>query len=140
MLSLSCHCGRVRIALAKAPDHINACNCSLCRKAGAWWGYFAPAEARVEGPTSQYRRADKAEPGVDVHFCPECGSTTHFTLTERAAEKFGNALVGVNMRLADEADLAGIELRFPDGRAWPGEGDFGYVREAMMIGDKAATE
>ena len=38
------------------------------------------------------------------------------------------------MRLADESDLAGIELRFPDGRAWSGEGGFGYVREARILG------
>lgn len=42
--------------------------------------------------------------------------------------------MGVNMLLADEADLAGLELRFPDGAAWPGEGDFTYVREARVIG------
>jgi len=42
--------------------------------------------------------------------------------------------MGVNMRLADEKELAGIELRYPDGRTWPGTGDFGYVREARIIG------
>ena len=39
-------------------------------------------------------------------------------------------MMGANMRLADEADLAGIELRYPDGRAWSGEGEFGHAREA----------
>ena len=28
--------------------------------------------------------------------------------------------MGVNMQLADERDLAGIELRYPDGQAWSG--------------------
>lgn len=42
--------------------------------------------------------------------------------------------MGVNMHLADEDDLAGIELRYPDGRAWPGKGDFGYAQEARIIG------
>ncbi len=42
--------------------------------------------------------------------------------------------MGVNMRLADERDLAGIELRYPDGQAWPGEGEFDYVREARIFG------
>ena len=48
--------------------------------------------------------------------------------------------MGVNMLLADERDLAGIELRYPDGRAWSGEGDFTYVREARIIGERAASE
>jgi hypothetical protein len=38
------------------------------------------------------------------------------------------------MRLADEKDLAGIELRYPDGRAWAGEGEFAYVRDARILG------
>ena len=41
--------------------------------------------------------------------------------------------MGVNMLLADEQDLAGIELRYPDGRSWPGEGEFGYVREHRVL-------
>ncbi len=48
--------------------------------------------------------------------------------------KFGNTLVGVNMWLADERDLAGVELRYPDGRAWSGAGEFSYVREARILG------
>jgi hypothetical protein len=56
-------------------------------------------------------------------------------MTPSAVAKFGgNTLVGVNMRLADESDLAGIEVRYPDGRAWSGAGAFGYVREARIIG------
>ncbi len=43
-------------------------------------------------------------------------------LTEQAVAKHGNVVMGVNMRLADESDLAGVELRFPDGRAWAGTG------------------
>jgi hypothetical protein len=41
------------------------------------------------------------------------------------------------MWLADERDLAGIELRYPDGQAWSGGSDFGYVREARIIGQRA---
>lgn len=134
MLDLSCHCGRVRVALNKRPDFIHACNCSLCRKTGARWGYFAPAEVAVAGETIGYRRGDKAEAGAEMRFCGSCGATTHFVLTEDAVARFGNAVMGVNMGLADEAELAGIELRFPDGRGWSGSGAFGYVRPAEIIG------
>ena len=80
----------------------------------------------------QPRRQGRAN--AKVHFCSNCGSTTHFVLTQNAITKFGNALVGVNMWLADKDDIAGVELRFPDGRQWPGQGDFAYVREARIIG------
>ncbi len=49
-------------------------------------------------------------------------------------------MMGVNMLLADERDLAGIELRFPDGQAWAGAGEFTYVRRARIIGQVAIPE
>ena len=133
-MRLSCLCDGVRIHLSKRPDFIHECNCTLCSKTGARWAYFHPSEVLVEGRTSGFTRRDKSEPSAEVHFCPDCGSTTHFVLTEPAAAKFGNTLMGVNMWLADPRDMTGIELRFPDGQAWPGDGDFSYVREARLIG------
>ena len=133
-MNLTCHCGEIRITLRKQPDYINECNCTLCSKAGVRWAYFHPSEVSVEGTATAYCREDKPDPSALIHFCKKCGSTTHFSLTEATIAKFGNTLIGVNMWLAEEKDLAGIELRYPDGRAWPGEGDFGYVREARIIG------
>jgi hypothetical protein len=134
MLNLSCLCGKVRINLPKRPEFINECNCTLCSKSGARWAYFHPSDVGIEGATTGYSRRDKKEPAAEVQFCANCGSTTHFVLTPSAVSKFGNIQMGVNMHLADEDDLAGIELRYPDGRAWPGKGDFGYTQEARIIG------
>jgi hypothetical protein len=137
MLQSSCLCGHVRVHIGKRPEYINACNCTLCRKAGARWSYFDPSDIVVDGTTTGYSRDDKVEPNAQIRFCATCGSTTHFVLTPNAIARFGNTLVGVNMALADEADLAGLELRYPDGQAWTGVGDFGYVREARIIGQDA---
>lgn len=136
MIALSCHCGAVRLELARRPDFVNECNCTLCGKTGARWAYLDPAEVSVEGETDGYRRTDKADPAAEIRFCPTCGVTTHFVLTESAVARFGNTMMGVNTRLADETDLAGIELRYPDGRAWSGEGEFGFVREARVLGER----
>jgi len=140
MLNLSCLCGQIRVRIEKRPDYVNECNCTLCSKTGARWGYFHPSEVSVEGATKGYCRQDKDDPAAQVQFCPNCGSTTHFVLTASAASKFGNTLMGVNMRLTDERNLAGIELRYPDGQAWSGEGDFGYVQAARIMGQTAASE
>ena len=134
MMRLSCHCGHVVLQTEKRPDFIHECNCTLCQKTGAIWGYFQPREVAVVGTTIGYSRADKSEPGVSIRFCPQCGSTTHFELTDATIAKFGNTMLGVNMRLVDERELEGVELRYPDGRAWSGQGEFGYVREARIIG------
>jgi hypothetical protein len=135
MLDLSCLCGEIRIALEERPDFIHACNCTLCSKAGARWGYFHPSQVAVAGRAKGYCRADKEDPNAEVQFCPTCGSTTHFVLTASAVSKFGDRVMGVNMLLADEEDLAGIEMRYPDGRAWSGAGEFGYVRAARLLGE-----
>lgn len=134
-MTFACFCGAVSVTTAKRPDFVHACNCDLCRKAGARWGYFDPAEVAVNGATATFRRHDKPEPGVDVHFCPACGSTTHFRLTEAAVSQHGDVMMGVNAGLANEAELAGIELRYPDGKNWSGEGEFGYVRASRILGD-----
>jgi hypothetical protein len=133
MLSLSCLCGEITIRVEKRPAFIHECNCTLCSKTGARWSYFDPSQVSVEGSAKGYCRADKDEPKVQVRFCATCGSTTHFVLTETAISKFGNRFIGVNMWLADAHDLAGTELRYPDGQAWSGEGEFAYVREARII-------
>ncbi len=133
MTNLSCLCGQIQIRLEKRPEFINQCNCTLCRKTGARWSYFGPGEVVVEGTTNGCSRPDKKQPNAEVHFCPTCGSTTHFVLTETAIAKFGNTMVGVNMWLSDPQDLVGLELRFPDGEKWPGDGDFTYVREPLII-------
>ncbi len=133
MIQTACLCGEIRLEIAVAPAFIHACNCKLCAATGAHWGYFQPSEVYVSGVGSSYCRTDKPEPSARVHFCAHCGVTTHFTLTEAAIAQFGNTMLGVNMRLADEKALAGVEIRYPNGRAWPGFGDFTYVRTAEII-------
>jgi hypothetical protein len=133
-MTFACFCGEVSLAATRRPDFVHACNCDLCRKSGARWGYFAPSEVNVTGQTATYRRHDKQEPGVDVHFCSSCGSTTHFRLTDAAVIKHGDVMMGVNACLVDESALKGIELRYPDGKSWSGEGEFGYVRPNRILG------
>ena len=43
--------------------------------------------------------------------------------------------MGVNMFLFPQEDLRGVEVRFPDGAAWSGEGAYGYRKAAVILGD-----
>ncbi len=116
MLTLSCLCGAIRVETAKRPDFIHECNCTLCSKSGARWGSFHPVRS------DRHRRDQRLQPGRQGRssrehpLLPKCGATTHFVLTDSAVAKFGNSVMGVNAWLADESDLAGLELRYPDGR------------------------
>lgn len=114
-LSATCHCGAVRVTIPAAPDYVNECNCTLCLKHGAIWGYFRAAAVTVEGePERSYSRTDVAEQHVRLFWCNACGCTTHWRLISPADD----SQMGVNMRLFDPADIASVEVRYPDGRAW----------------------
>ncbi|MEO0438729.1 MAG: aldehyde-activating protein [Pseudomonadota bacterium] len=134
----SCACGSVSVSTTRKPDFIHDCNCGLCRKVGAGWGYFVSEEVEVTGATNIFERPDKKVPTASVHFCPTCGTTTHFTpsAAQRAQQSCAD-YVGVNAKLFSPSELTGIEIRFPDGANWTGEGDFKYRRAALKVGEES---
>ena len=135
----SCLCGAVSVTIETKPEFINDCNCSLCRKVGAAWGYFPSSSVTISGTTVPFARRDKTAPAVEVHTCASCATTTHFVLTESFKERNRSAdLIGVNMRIFDANGLHGIEIRFPNGKDWSGEGPYNYRRAAMKISDAAS--
>ena len=134
-MTSTCICGSVTITIDARPAFIHDCNCSLCRKTGAAWGYFPSASVSItSSATAAYEREDRAEPMVAIHSCGRCGATTHFTASTSYARSHPEVdQIGVNMKLFDPDDLAGVELRFPDGKGWSGEGPFGYRRDPLTI-------
>jgi len=135
-LEASCHCGTVKVTISHQPEYLQDCNCSLCSKSGGVWGYFTTMDVTISGETRSYTRNDYPQPAVEIHFCNNCGSTTHWVLTEEYVASSGNNdRMGTNMRLFDSDDLVGIELRFADGKNWTGETEFGYRRPSVVLGD-----
>lgn len=135
-MTSTCFCGAVSVTIDRKPDFIFDCNCSLCRKSGGAWGYFPPASLSTSGPTTSFARTDKALAAVEVHACSTCASTTHWVRTDAFKREHGtDDMVGVNMRLFDPDELSGIEVQFPDGKNWDGNGAFGFQRDAIAIGE-----
>ena len=132
-LGATCHCGAISIKIPHPPAFIHDCNCSFCLNTGAVWGYYAASEVSITGKVARYARADLTEPALYANFCPTCGASTHWGLTEAAKARAEEDRVGVNMRLFDERDLAGVELRFPDGRSWAGVGHETTYRRPPII-------
>jgi hypothetical protein len=131
----ACHCGRITIALPHPPEYLNQCNCSLCFKLGSLWGYYTTAQVAISGDTKAYTRADLDPPLLDVHFCDECGATTHWSPSEHAT--FDR--IGVNMRLFDRAALEGIEVRYGDRLRHEGGAVRHYYREPTAFGEAGVT-
>ena len=131
----ACHCGAVSVRLARAPEALSECNCSLCFSHGMLWAYYSPREVAITGETRRYSRADRASPNSHLHFCGTCGCATHWSATEGLIERMGGAVdvMGVNMRLFDPARLSGLTLIFPDGRNWSGEGPWVMARDDAVM-------
>ncbi|MEL7487608.1 MAG: aldehyde-activating protein [Pseudomonadota bacterium] len=136
MLNAACHCGAVHAEIDQRPTFVNECDFSPCRKAGAALGYFDPAQVRASGETRTYGRADRETPSVEIHFFPHCDVVTHWTLTAafRAAHAVEDRMEA-NMRLFDEADLAGVQWRYPDGLASDRVSDHAYRKPPIILGD-----
>jgi hypothetical protein len=112
MLSATCHCGAVRIEIPSPPPaEVTNCNCSICRRLGGLWAYYALDEVRVHGHpahTHAYIQGDKT---LRLVRCATCGCTTHWEPLDR--EKYRR--MGVNIRNFDPAVIGPVRIRLVDG-------------------------
>ncbi len=107
MIRAACHCTAVRIELARAPEWVADCNCTLCRRYGALWMYPTPADVQfVQGAdaTVTYVWGDRM---LAFHRCRECGCITHMAALEADPPR----IYGVNARLIPTLDPARVRVR-----------------------------
>jgi hypothetical protein len=74
-----CCCGSLRAEATGGPTLVGACHCMECqRRTGAPFGvstYFPKKQVRTEGPSKVYVRGSDSGRKIELHFCPNCGST-----------------------------------------------------------------
>ena len=116
----SCHCGAVRyeaeIDLAKGTIR---CNCSICKKARAWFTFAAGTDFRLvtgEDSLSSYEwtPAGRESPGLTYRFCKNCGIRIYAT---GDAEFMGGRFYAVAVSTLDNVsidELAAAPLKFID--------------------------
>ncbi|HEY5106528.1 MAG TPA: GFA family protein [Caulobacteraceae bacterium] len=110
MIEASCHCGAMRFEADHPPKSLTECNCSICRRLGARWAYYAPHEVKLiaaEGATAAYAWGDRS---LEFHHCKTCGCTTHWARLQGDPDR-----MGINARLFDPADLQAVPVRRLDG-------------------------
>ncbi|KZN44105.1 GFA family protein [Pseudoalteromonas luteoviolacea] len=107
----SCHCGNVTIDLSTEIDLATSCNCSLCHRYGAIWGYFEIAQVKVAVSHSSVQSYKHGDEYLDFHHCRDCGCVTHYTPTEKA----GSTRMAVNLRMFDKSILQDASVRYFDG-------------------------
>lgn len=107
----SCHCGAVRLTLPHAPAEATSCNCSLCRRSGVIWAYYALGTVTVEGHpdnTEHYAWGDRTLRNVR---CRTCGILTHWEPMDARP----GARHGVNLGNFDPSLLERVIVRRFDG-------------------------
>lgn len=111
MVHASCHCGAVRLEIARKPRQLTECNCSICRRYGARWAYYSRKTARMvsaRGATSVYAWRNRS---LEFHRCKRCGCVTHY----EHARKRPDSTVAVNARMMEPEAIAGVRIRNFDG-------------------------
>jgi hypothetical protein len=74
-----CCCGALRAEATGEPALVGACHCTACqRRTGAPFGVttiFPKGQVRIAGPSNVYGRGTDSGRKIELHFCPDCGST-----------------------------------------------------------------
>jgi len=110
----TCLCGDAGWTLRGDPGSITACNCTLCRRYGALWAYdYENERIAVSGATRCFTRRGKADPALEVHFCPTCGCVLFWRGLR--LESDGRRRLAVNIRLAPPDAVADLPIDHFDG-------------------------
>jgi hypothetical protein len=113
-LSGRCHCGAAGWSISGDPGPVTACNCTLCRRYGALWAYdFEHARIAIHGDTRVYTRVGKADPALEIHFCPTCACVVCWRGLR--LEDDGRRRIAVNVRLAEPDAVAHLPIDHFDG-------------------------
>lgn len=110
-MKVTCHCGNIEISI-EPPAQVTQCNCSICSRYNVLWGYYDPDKAAVNiGPGGEdiYSWGDQE---LEFIRCKECGCVTHY----RTVKGSGDPKIAVNFRMAGEAEVSGISVRYFNGK------------------------
>ena len=110
MLAGSCHCGAVRIEVARKPRQLTSCNCSICRRHAGIWAYYETDKVKITARKQDIDRYVWGDKCLSLCRCATCGCVTHWLPTER-----GKARMGINFRNFDPKIIEATRVRRFDG-------------------------
>ena len=110
----SCHCGAIQIVMSRDIRQLTRCNCSICRRYGALWGYQQRKAIEVMADEGALRAYGWGARALEFFFCNNCGCITHYDHSDRRPD--GSDMSAVNMRnIVDPARIADLPVRLLDG-------------------------
>ncbi|MCF6775059.1 hypothetical protein L3V83_00605 [Thiotrichales bacterium 19X7-9] len=110
-----CHCGNVKLTIPQLTGKATRCNCTICSRYSAIWGYFKEKDVIVsvgELGISGYSYGEKT---INFISCNKCHCITHYISIPSSPD----AKLAVNYRMFDAKLLSKIEFRYFDGaKSW----------------------
>ena len=110
MFEASCHCGDIILKTERPPETVTSCNCSICHRLGALWGYYLQEKVEFAKFTEQHKYS-WGKQSITYHSCKRCGCTTHYTSTRED----GSYRIAINTRMAARSATENIRVRHFDG-------------------------
>jgi hypothetical protein len=107
----SCHCGKVAYTLDVTPTAAIECNCSICRRKGLILAAVAPEVFHLETSRDELATYTFNRHAIRHQFCRTCGCAPF----SEGTSPDGKELVAVNLRCAEDLDLATLEITPFDG-------------------------
>lgn len=112
-LVASCHCGAIEIEVPVAPACVSDCNCSICRRYGVLWAYYASDRVRVRAAADAVDGYVWGRKVLRFVRCRHCGCVTHW---ERVLPVAGSKM-GINARNFPAGTLTDVPVEALDGAA-----------------------
>lgn len=107
----SCHCGKVAYRLDDDPDSAMQCNCSICRRKGYLLAFATPESFTLEGSRDDITVYTFGAHAIRHQFCATCGCAPF----GEGTGPDGKPMVAINLRCAEDVDLAEIAVTPFDG-------------------------
>jgi len=114
MIRGRCHCGAAGWRFDATPDHVTACNCTFCRRAGVLWIYGHEGETvHLTAPEAALRPYVQGDASLAFLFCTICGNLVAWR--GLSVEPDGRRRMAVNLRLTEPGPVAHLPISHFDG-------------------------
>jgi hypothetical protein len=109
----SCHCGKVRFEVEADLTRVNACNCSICSRAGYLLTFVKEDKFKLLSGESDQTDYQFAKKHIHHLFCSTCGIHSF----GKGAGPDGSLMYAVNVRTIQNVDPTKLEIKHLDGRS-----------------------
>jgi hypothetical protein len=110
ILTATCHCGAVRIEVDDTPTYLNECHCSICRRYGVRWAYYAPSAVRIISAADAIEMYSHGERNLGFYRCASCGCVTHWSELGQPGDR-----MGLNGNLFPPSAISAVPVRMSAG-------------------------